>query len=96
MPMKAILSLLLVAAASVFAVQDDLDTTFNPGLPTGVQAIAVQPDGKIVLGGGWANFDGIPHGRIARLNGVTGAIEHSFATNMTGGQVRTLRFCRDG
>ncbi|MDW8309677.1 MAG: Calx-beta domain-containing protein, partial [Verrucomicrobiales bacterium] len=47
-----------------------LDTSFNPGIgPDGpVQAIAVQADGKILIGGEFATVGGVGRGRIARLN----------------------------
>lgn len=40
---------------------------FN-GYPV-VNSIAFQPDGKIIVGGGFNNYDGIPRNKIARLNG---------------------------
>ncbi|WP_410221398.1 T9SS type A sorting domain-containing protein [Pedobacter sp.] len=46
-----------------------LDTSFDPG--TGfnnqVQSIALQPDGKIIAGGGFTLYNGSPRNRIARL-----------------------------
>lgn len=49
-----------------------LDTTFDPGtgLSSGgaVQAIAIQPDGKIIIGGLFVSYNGTPRGKIARLN----------------------------
>ena len=62
-----------------------LDTTFNPGTgvaQTGgqdvsVNAIAVQPDGKILIGGRFNNYNGVFRGRIARLN-PDGSLDTSF------------------
>jgi uncharacterized delta-60 repeat protein len=47
-----------------------LDLTFDPGNGTSnnVAPIALQADGKIVFGGDFTNFSGVPCGRIARLN----------------------------
>jgi uncharacterized delta-60 repeat protein len=47
-----------------------LDTTFNPGYGTAgnVGVVALQPDGKVLLGGDFTAFDGSNCGRIARLN----------------------------
>ncbi len=47
-----------------------LDTTFAPvsGADASVGSIAVQPDGKLVIGGGFTTFDGVPRTRLARLN----------------------------
>jgi uncharacterized delta-60 repeat protein len=47
-----------------------LDTGFNPGDDSGitVYALAVQPDGKILVGGYFFMMGGQPRNRIARLN----------------------------
>jgi uncharacterized delta-60 repeat protein len=57
-----------------------LDTSFDPG--TGatqpiVRAIAVQPDGKIILGGDFTTFSGTTRNRIARLE-PNGNLDPSF------------------
>ncbi len=56
-----------------------LDTTFNPGTgPDGeVFALAVQPDGKILLGGNFTSVAGQTRGGIARLN-ADGALDATF------------------
>lgn len=61
-----------------------LDTTFSPAL-TGasvptlgiVNSIAIQPDGRIVLGGEFTEVDGIARENIARLNS-DGSLDASF------------------
>ncbi|GDY18897.1 hypothetical protein LBMAG56_02420 [Verrucomicrobiota bacterium] len=47
-----------------------LDTTFfaGTGADDSVSAVAVQPDGKVLLGGSFANVNSIGRSRIARLN----------------------------
>ena len=47
-----------------------LDTTFNPGTGAGatVNALALQPDGKVLLGGDFTSINITPRSRIARLN----------------------------
>jgi len=47
-----------------------LDTSFNPGLGASddVWTIALQPDGKIIIGGSFTDYNGIARNRIARLN----------------------------
>jgi uncharacterized delta-60 repeat protein len=47
-----------------------LDTGFDPGSGANylVLAIAVQPDGKILIGGWFTIYNGAPRNRIARLN----------------------------
>lgn len=43
------------------------DTSFNANLP-GTKTIAIQDDGKILLGGHFYTFGGVPQKRIIRLN----------------------------
>jgi uncharacterized delta-60 repeat protein len=69
-----------------------LDTSFDPGIGADgpVLALAVQSDGKVLVGGQFMSINGIPRGNIARLNsegGVdssfdpgTGVIGESFST----------------
>jgi uncharacterized delta-60 repeat protein len=48
-----------------------LDASFKPGAidsSGSVQTIAVQPDGKILIGGTFASVNGVARSRIARLN----------------------------
>ncbi len=56
-----------------------VDTTFNPGLGANatVYALAVQPDGKVVLGGDFTAVNGTNFNHIARLN-VDGSIDAGF------------------
>jgi uncharacterized delta-60 repeat protein len=50
-----------------------LDTDFNPGMGANnaVNSMAVQDDGKIVIGGSFISYNGIGRNRIARINVVT-------------------------
>jgi len=56
-----------------------LDTGFNSGTGVGntVEAITLQPDGKIIIGGSFATYNGISSNRIARLN-ADGTLDSSF------------------
>ncbi|HSC76399.1 MAG TPA: thrombospondin type 3 repeat-containing protein, partial [Pseudomonadales bacterium] len=47
-----------------------LDTSFNPGTGANdtVSAIALQPDGKVLIGGSFTTYNGATANRIARLN----------------------------
>lgn len=56
-----------------------LDTTFDPGLGANdhVGAIAVQPDGKIVIAGNFTQVAGQPRNGIARLN-ADGTLDTTF------------------
>jgi uncharacterized delta-60 repeat protein len=66
-----------------------LDTTFNPGANGNVNALLVQPDGKIVVGGGFSMLGGGGTGTttrdaIGRLN-ADGSLETAFNPNRPGG-----------
>lgn len=60
-----------------------LDTSFDPGAgatggtPASVRAIALQPDGKILIGGLFTTYNGVARNRIARLN-ADGTLDTSF------------------
>jgi uncharacterized delta-60 repeat protein len=60
------------------------DSSFSPqleaaeGVDAQVMALAVQPDGKVVVGGGFTRVNGVPHTQIARLN-RDGSLDSSFA-----------------
>jgi uncharacterized delta-60 repeat protein len=61
-----------------------LDASFDPGegavgnsLGLSVEAIALQPDGGVLVGGGFTSFGGLPRGRIARLL-PNGSVDPSF------------------
>ena len=59
-----------------------LDMSFKPGTAIqdsygGVDAIAVQPDGRILIGGAFSAFDGVPRPNLARLN-ADGTLDTTF------------------
>ncbi|MBE7498473.1 MAG: cadherin-like beta sandwich domain-containing protein [Verrucomicrobiaceae bacterium] len=60
-----------------------LDTAFSPSLNWLVYAIALQPDGKILIGGDFVNVNGQARNRIARLN-ADGSLDTSFNPNANG------------
>jgi uncharacterized repeat protein (TIGR01451 family)/uncharacterized delta-60 repeat protein len=47
----------------------DPTINFGTGADNLIATIAVQNDDKIIIGGGFSSFDGIPQGRLARLAG---------------------------
>ena len=57
-----------------------LDTAFNPNANDAVYAIAVQADGKILVGGVFTSIGGQTRNRIARLDATTGLAD-SFDPN---------------
>jgi uncharacterized delta-60 repeat protein len=68
-----------------------LDATFDPGYGAhiagdngfiqSVQKVAVQRDGKVVVGGYFTGFNNVTHHRLARLT-TTGALDASFAPSI--------------
>ncbi len=61
-----------------------LDTAFGSGTGTGpnnsVYSLALQTDGKVILGGLFGSFNGTPRNRLARLN-TNGTLDTSFDTS---------------
>lgn len=56
-----------------------VDLTFLPGAGANatVYAVAVQPDGRILVGGEFTEFNGVPRRRLARLN-PNGSVDATF------------------
>ena len=56
-----------------------VDTNFNPGAGpnAGIRCLALQPDGKILVGGVFTSVDGAPRNRIARLK-EDGSLDSGF------------------
>ena len=56
-----------------------LDISFNPGTGANntVRSVALQPDGKVLMGGDFTTTDGVPRSRIARLN-ADGSPDYTF------------------
>lgn len=75
-----------------------LDLTFDPGsgANNSVSALALQSDGKILVGGNFGSFNGLPNFRIARLN-TDGTVDGTFSTG-TGANyiIRTIAVQPDG
>ena len=60
--------------------------TFNPGANGAVGALAVQPDGKILVGGNFTTLGGSTRNFIGRLN-LNGTLDNSFTPGSAGGEV---------
>ncbi|MFP9100387.1 fibronectin type III domain-containing protein, partial [Flavobacterium sp. RHBU_24] len=73
-----------------------LDTTFNPGTGSNdlIYSIALQADGKILLGGAFTNFNNTSANKLVRLT-TTGAIDSTFqlgsGANSSGGVSSAIR-----
>ncbi len=80
-------------------VDGSLDTSFNPGSGMdggAVYSFAVQPDGKILIGGWFTTFNGTGRSNIARLN-VDGSLDTSFDPGSgAGGGVYSIVLQPDG
>jgi uncharacterized delta-60 repeat protein len=62
-----------------------VDGSFNTGsgFDDEVSTILVQPDGKVVVGGWFSNYNGMPQKQIARLN-ANGSLDRSFTASGSG------------
>lgn len=76
---KLFLSFCLLSSGFIFAQAGSLDTTFNPenGPNLGVMSVVLQPDNKILIGGYFKDYNGIPRGGVARLN-ENGSLDSNF------------------
>lgn len=60
-----------------------LDTSFNPNIDNYVYALALQSDGKLLVGGDFDAVGGVARGKIARLN-ADGTLDSQFHPNPAG------------
>ena len=69
-----------------------VDTTFNPGSAANgtVNAIAIQLDGRVLVGGSFFQFNGVPLNRIARLN-ADGSLDAGFTAAIGSGVNNTVK-----
>jgi hypothetical protein len=75
-----------------------IDPSFDAGSGANneVTTIAVQPDGKILVGGAFTQFDGVPRNRLVRLN-PDGSLDTGFDPGAGfDGIPRTLAVQADG
>jgi uncharacterized delta-60 repeat protein len=74
-----------------------IDTSFNPELPHDgngwVSSLVLQPDGKLIIGGGFESVGGHPSRHVARLNS-DGSADTTFTAN--GGFAVSLALQPDG
>ncbi|MFN5458681.1 MAG: hypothetical protein ACK5AY_02105, partial [Bacteroidota bacterium] len=77
-----------------------IDSGFNPGGVNGfdnrIESIAVQADGKVIAGGRFTSFNGIPVTSVARLN-TDGTLDNGFNTSGSGftGYINSLSLQSD-
>lgn len=77
----------------------DIDFSFQPGslIDEEIRAVAIQPDGKVLIGGSFSSVIGAARGGVARLN-PDGTIDHTFLNGLEGvrGSVWCLALQPDG
>lgn len=93
------LHVVMLAVAMAFsctatAAPGDVDAGFNPNANTTVYSTAVQPDGKILIGGAFTTVGGVIRNHIARLN-ADGTLDTGFNPNV-GGNVNSMAVQGDG
>jgi uncharacterized delta-60 repeat protein len=73
-----------------------LDKSFNPGTGADnfIRCLALQPDGKILIGGIFTNFNGVACPKLARLN-TNGTLDTTFTPQLEG-NVYALALAPDG
>src|SRR5439155_12366762 len=75
-------------------VDGSLDMTFNTGFGSGanntIRAVAIQNDGRILLGGSFTNVNGFSANRVARLN-ADGSMDTNFVTRVAPGANDTVQ-----
>lgn len=76
-----------------------IDSTFSigTGFDDTIEAIEIQPDGKIIVGGSFLNYNGISQKRIVRLN-TNGSVDASFLsrTGFNNGVVQVIKMTATG
>ncbi|MFA5366457.1 MAG: hypothetical protein WC333_00840 [Dehalococcoidia bacterium] len=77
----------------------NIDNTFNSGtgFNTNVRSIAIQNDGKILVGGGFNSYSGVTANRIIRLN-TNGGIDNTFSigAGFNGASTYSIAIQNDG
>ncbi|MFP5445738.1 MAG: fibronectin type III domain-containing protein, partial [Betaproteobacteria bacterium] len=72
-----------------------LDAGFNPDANNFVSSVAVQPDGKVLVGGSFTSMGGQMRNRIARLN-ADGTLDEGFNPDVPNGLVFSVAVQPDG
>jgi uncharacterized delta-60 repeat protein len=94
---------------SVAPAPGSVDLAFDPGMGPGsrwprpeiLAAIVPQPDGRILIGGSFATYDGVPRSGLARVN-ADGSLDPSFGLQLGEtwfgdyGEVRVIALQPDG
>ncbi|MEO6263792.1 MAG: delta-60 repeat domain-containing protein [Luteimonas sp.] len=92
---RAFLLLCMLALLPHASSAQNADDGFNPSANGDVFALAVQADGKIIVGGNFTIIAGQTRNRVARLN-PDGSLDTSFAATAVDGAVRAIAVQADG
>jgi uncharacterized delta-60 repeat protein len=91
----ALLALLILLALPIGSVvAQSPEDGFSPNVNGTVNAVVVQPDGRILIGGSFSQVNGITRNNIARLNS-NGSLDNGFNPNASD-EVRALAVESDG
>jgi uncharacterized delta-60 repeat protein len=99
-PGAVISDLALGSNQSIRIWEGSLDDTFQPGLgatENPVDAMALQPDGRVLIGGSFSAYDGMPAVRLARIM-PDGAFDATFTSHLDesqGVRVRAIALQED-
>jgi len=80
-----------------FNYDGSIDTTFNPGTgaSNSISRAVKQPDGKILIVGGFSTYAGVARTMVARLTS-NGALDTTFQTTITGTNLYDVKILDDG
>ena len=67
--------------------EPDPEFSAGAGTEAGVAALAIQPDGRILVGGDFASFDNVARGGVVRL-WPDGSVDETFDADLTGSFLR--------
>ncbi|MES2924999.1 MAG: choice-of-anchor D domain-containing protein, partial [Verrucomicrobiota bacterium] len=81
--LAALLAAFFLLTGFAHAAPGDLDAAFDPPVEGTVTASAVQPDGRIVIGGGFTTVAGTSRNYLARLN-ADGTLDSTFSPDVNG------------
>lgn len=90
-----VLLMLMASGASAQVASGDLDGSFTSSANAAVNAIAVQLDGKVIIGGAFTSVANQARGRLARLL-TNGTVDTTFADPNLNGTVTGIAIQPDG
>lgn len=80
---QAVCTAVLLCSLHAASAANPLPDSFNPNANSTVNAVARQPDGKLVIGGRFSSIGGVQKRYLARLN-VDGSLDTTFSVTTNG------------